>query len=170
MRQTRMLSRIAGLVWLCLASFGCGSAADPQSFVPNLETAQKALESVLQAQQAGESAFPVSGTKPAVYLVDSRQQQKPDQRLAGFEILGEIASDSPRCFVVRLSLTNPDAEVRERYVINGIDPLWVYRQEDYELLMHWEHAMPKPEDAATETQGDPQKDLTPSAAPSSEGK
>jgi hypothetical protein len=26
-------------------------------------------------------------------------------------------------------------------VVIGIDPLWVFRHEDYDLLLHWEHPM-----------------------------
>ena len=51
---------------------------------------------------------------------------------------------------MKLKLSNPTAEKRERYVIVGIDPLWIFRQEDYDLLLHWEHQMPpaRPEDSA----------------------
>jgi hypothetical protein len=37
---------------------------------------------------------------------------------------------------VRLHLDNPAAEERAKFVVFGIDPLWVYRQEDYEMLIH----------------------------------
>ena len=34
-------------------------------------------------------------------------------------------------------------------MIVGIDPLWIFRHEDYDLLLHWEHQMP------TESKQDP---------------
>jgi hypothetical protein len=32
--------------------------------------------------------------------------------------------------------------LKVRYIVLGIDPLFVFRQEDFDLLMHWDHHMP----------------------------
>ena len=48
-------------------------------------------------------------------------------------------------FTVQLALDAPPAEVRVRYYVIGIDPVWVVRQEDYDMLTHWEHRHTKDE-------------------------
>jgi hypothetical protein len=55
-----------------------------------------------------------------------------------YTILGEAPGDAPRCFAVRLHLEEPQEEQRVRFVLIGLDPLWVFRHEDYEMLAHWE--------------------------------
>ena len=53
----------------------------------------------------------------------------------------EPESDGPRVFTVKLTLVNPGEEVKARYVVMGLDPLWVIRNEDFEMLAHWDHPM-----------------------------
>jgi hypothetical protein len=54
-----------------------------------------------------------------------------------------VGSDSGRCFAVRITLDNPAEEQRVRFIVIGVDPLWVFREEDYTMLSHWDHAMPE---------------------------
>jgi hypothetical protein len=58
--------------------------------------------------------------------------------LIDYEMLGEVSGEGPRTFVVRLKLDNPVAKREVRYYLVGIDPLWVFRQEDYDALVHWD--------------------------------
>jgi hypothetical protein len=44
-------------------------------------------------------------------------------------------------FTVKLTLEDPATELKARYVVVGIDPVWVFRQEDYDMLSHWDHPM-----------------------------
>ncbi|MBI5760289.1 MAG: hypothetical protein HZA46_17375 [Planctomycetales bacterium] len=104
------------------------------------------MEATLSAWQSGEPAGTVPNTKPEVFVTDSHR--RPDQKLEAFEILGPVPGNAPRCFAVKLKLVYPDAEERVRFVVVGIEPLWVFRQEDYDMLAHWEHPMP-PADTAT---------------------
>lgn len=120
---------------------GCNSASDPARFVPATEAAHEALRQALEDWKAGHPAGPVPGTKaPAVHVVDAGR--KPGQVLAGFRILGDTPGPTGKTFAVQLTLRNPDLEERARYVVVGVDPLWVFRQEDYDLLSHWDHHMP----------------------------
>ena len=77
--------------------------------------------------------------RPVIFVSDCAR--KLGQKLDRFEILGEAPGDSPRCFAVRLVLANPREELTTRYIILGIDPIQVYRHEDFEMLLHWDHAM-----------------------------
>jgi hypothetical protein len=138
------------LVWsvpalLVIVAGGCtGRARDGKRFVPSVENARQALEAALRDWQAGSQPGKVASTSPSVQVVDSHRQ--PGQRLASFEILGEVGGEGPRCFLVRLSLQQPAQEARARYVVVGVDPLWVFREEDFEMLTHWDHPMSEPDE------------------------
>ncbi len=111
-----------------------------EDFIPSEDVAHRALESYLAAWQRGDPVSPVADTSPAVQGGDS--VQAAGRKLDGYRILGPVAADAPRCFAVRLTLAGSREEQRERYVVIGIDPMWVMRYADYEMLLHWDHPMP----------------------------
>jgi hypothetical protein len=113
-----------------------------EDFIPKEEVALKALEAYLAAWQRGEPVQPVLNTSPGVVGADGLQAA--GKKLESYTILGPVAADAPRCFAVRLKIAGTAEELRERYVVIGLDPLWVLRYDDYEMLMHWEHPMPPP--------------------------
>jgi hypothetical protein len=126
------------LIGSAILACGCGKKAP--NYTPSAADAEAALRRALDAWKAGEPAGPVPETKPLVHVTDAGR--KPGQRLEDYRILGETYGTGGRTYAVVLHLTNPDEQVKTRYVLVGIDPLWVFRQEDYELLMHWDHHMP----------------------------
>jgi hypothetical protein len=135
------------LVWLALLAStlvlasGCRRSRD-QRFIPSEEAAQGTLEVALTAWQHGKvPPSLVQESSPAIHLVDTHHQ--PSQKLTAFTILGPTTGDAHRCFAVRLTLDHPREEVKARYVVLGLDPLWVLRYEDYEMVSHWDHAMPE---------------------------
>jgi hypothetical protein len=109
-----------------------------ERYVPSVARAEEAMEAVLSAWQRGEPIGPLQlGSAPiTIQVADSTR--RPGQRLVGYELLGEVAGEGPRTFAVRLKLDNPSREREARYYLVGIDPLWVFRQEDYEALTHWD--------------------------------
>jgi hypothetical protein len=118
---------------------GCRRHRD-QTFVPTEETAQRTLETALLAWQNGKlPPTRVQESSPAVQLLDTHYQ--PGQKLASFKVLGPTTGDAERCYAVRLTMDNPREEIRARYVVLGLDPLWVMRYEDFEMVMHWDHAI-----------------------------
>jgi hypothetical protein len=142
---------------------GCGrhsSGAD--RFVPSPPVAQAAVESAMKVWQRGEPAGEIRDGTPRIQVVDTHRT--PNQKLESFDVLGEVGSDSGRCFLIRLVFENPSAEVRARYVVFGIDPLWVFREEDYTMISHWDHSMPAAPKTATPDAGstDQAKDQKPS--------
>ncbi|MBC8117084.1 MAG: hypothetical protein H7062_22035 [Candidatus Saccharimonas sp.] len=144
--------RAAGCDVVCLAMFaalltGCGDSS--ARYVPSVTQAEAAVKASLDDWKKGLPAGPVADTKPVVHVVDSQRRELPI--LSNYQILGEVPGNAPRCLAVRLRWANPEKEERARYVVVGIDPLWVFRQEDYDLLSHWEHPMeePPPKDAAS---------------------
>src|SRR5262245_12832736 len=133
------MKRLA-IIPLLLALSGCGSKnAVSSRFVPSPQTARKAIESALEAWQKGQPTGGIANTTPKVQVVD--ENRPAGQRLARFEILGEVPGSGPRTFSVKLETENPAAVENTRYVVVGIDPLWVFRQFDYDKMAHWEMDM-----------------------------
>lgn len=122
-----------------LAVAGCGHNPTAVEFVPSEDVARSALDASLQAWVRGDTGSPVSGTHPPVEVADGLRTK--GRTLAKYEILGPVPADAPRCFAVRLTLTNPDQQLTERYVVLGIDPVWVWRHDDYVMITHWDHTM-----------------------------
>ena len=128
-RLVPLLLLAGGLV----LSAGCQGRKKEGDFTPAPEKARQALEAGLSHLQNGNSPGTVPGTSPRVEIVDTKWKAG---QLKAFEILGEDTpsadSSVPRFFKVRLTLAKGPQEVR--YVVVGIDPLWVYREEDYNSL------------------------------------
>jgi hypothetical protein len=145
-RRTTRAARWALAMTCCL---GCGpDPPERQRLAPPAPAAARAaLAAALDAWKAGRPPGPVASRSPAAVAVDSSRQADPPPRLKSFTILGEVGGDDRRLFAVRLALDSPPEERDARYLVIGQDPLWVFRQEDYELISHWEHAM-SPEEAA----------------------
>jgi hypothetical protein len=128
---------------LCRLSVGCGLQSSGQErFIPAPAAATATIARALDAWKRGEPPGEVTGTKPVVFVVDTYRRE--GQTLESFDILGEVAGLTQRTYLIRLRFSNPASEEKVRYSVIGIDPLWVYRHEDLELLTHWEHKMPEP--------------------------
>lgn len=121
---------------LCLAA-GCADRA--ARYTPEAALARESLTAALGAWRDGKPAGSIPG-RPAIQLVDT--SRTPDRRLRAFSILSEQPTGAQgRAFVVRLSFENPPSDVRVRYVVVGIDPIWVFHKDDYDRLAHWEHPL-----------------------------
>ena len=117
---------------------GCGRGDGTARYIPAEQTARDALTAGLDAWKSGSPAGEVADTKPLVFVTDSYRGQ--NERLVDYEILGQVPGNVPRCFAVDLQF-DPPREEKTRYVVVGIDPLWVFRMEDYQLLAQWDHHM-----------------------------
>lgn len=125
---------------MLLLSVVLGCQSNTPNYTPSPHVAEAAVKQALDSWQAGAPPGEIPGTAPPIHVVDVGR--KPGQTLSGFRILGETRGDSGRTFVVSLDLQNPKETLKTKYIVVGIDPLWVFRHEDYELLTHWDHHMP----------------------------
>jgi hypothetical protein len=133
------MRRVAA-IGLWVVAVGCSDSSDPKRYFPPEDKARQALESALGAWQNGRPPGTVPGTaNPTVQFVDSHNPQ--GRRLKSFAVLGVAPGEGPRVFTVRLTLDNPTAELKVRYVVFGLDPLWVMEHDDYDMLNHWDHPM-----------------------------
>lgn len=135
--KIRLLMMIL-VVSIALVTGGC-SRKTPD-YTPSLETAVDSVRRCLDRWKAGEPAGEVPGTRPLIHVTDGGR--KLGQTLQSYQILGETRGVSGRTIAVTLHLDNPPEELKARYIVLGIDPLLVFRQEDFDLLMHWDHHMP----------------------------
>jgi len=141
------LDRLGPIIWLMTAILiaGCEAtpAGAPQLPVPDVGPARLALVATLDAWKSGRRIAGSIGSKPQIGIVDSLRAERP---LIGYEVLGVLSVvDKARPFAVRLDLDEPRESVTVRYLVMGQDPLWVFRQEDFDMMLHWEHKMPPPE-------------------------
>jgi hypothetical protein len=128
---------------LALFLAGCQSR-EPEGFArftPDPEAARKAVATALYAWRAGASTSPIEGVSPKLMLIDARQ--KAGRKLGTFEVLGEVPSDNGRGIAAKLTFEGegPDEPPIARYSIVGIDPLYIFRQEDLDMFCHWMHDM-----------------------------
>lgn len=149
-RRMSGLLIVFGLICLCaigyLSTIGYRPVDRTKEFIPPPAKAERAIRAVMEAWKKGNPVGIVEGTNsPIVHVIDSHRNA--GQVLVDFEILGEVPGNAPRCFAVKAMLSNPEKTLRLRYVVVGIDPLWVFRHEDYDLLSHWEHRMEPAESA-----------------------
>lgn len=161
-RKNSWPRRLGGWL-LCGLLLGCHSGdADPARFVPAPDLARQAVVAVLDSWRSGEPVRKVGVPPRSVLVADTHR--RPEQSLESFRILGEAPLADGRRFVVRLQLSNPRQKERAQFLVIGVDPLWVFRQEDYDMIAHWDHPMTEPAPASAE--GD---SAEPSAADPSAG-
>jgi hypothetical protein len=118
---------------------GCEPTPEPISIVPGSVRGRLAIEATMTTWKAGHPVGIVEPTSPRVQVVDTHRT--PGQDLLDYEILSDSADPRVRTFSLRLTLSKSEERPVVRFLVVGIDPILVFRQEDYELLMHWEHKM-----------------------------
>lgn len=143
----RLLAALA-LVLLFQAT-GCRSRS-AEDFIPDSELSKAAVASALDTwRDGGAEAKPVDVSDGQVRVEWVDNTRETGRALADYTILGETPATNARTFVVVLRFADSPEVVKCRYLVVGIDPLWVFRQEDYDMLAHWDHVMPTEETAAS---------------------
>ena len=117
-----------------------GNAPPPSlSPLPDPLAARVAVEKSLANWRDSMATEMTPSKSEALVFVD--QQRRPGQRLRAFAVLGDFDLETCRCFKVRLDLDEPEESILATYYVFGHDPMWVYRAEDFDMIMHWEHQM-----------------------------
>lgn len=118
-------------VWMMLAFAltGCGGGKSDQRYVPQSMSARSAVETALKSWQAGGAYDTIKTGTPQVQPYDSRWQA--GQKLKSFEIVREVPNEGPKKFEVRVELEGAEP-VNDVYLVVGIDPLNVFREQDYQ--------------------------------------
>jgi hypothetical protein len=120
---------LLGLAATFCALTGCGSGRDDLDVLPSEDKARAALEKALTAWQSGEKPGKLQGDSHAIEVVDKVWQD--GGKLTSFEIVAPVDKPGPRWFSVRLTLKGARGPQQVSYAVLGLDPVWVYREEDY---------------------------------------
>ena len=119
--------------WMLAAALaaGCGSypSADIGSYTPEQEVGRASLEAALDTWKAGQPPEKITSRSPAVQPVDSKWSA--GYKLKSYEIVGPVEGDPPLRFKVKQVLGSQSAEQEVEYYIICRDPLFVFRDIDY---------------------------------------
>lgn len=142
----RVAGLLAGILGVGLCS-ACGARPTPDRsrHVPAAAAARRAVEGALGAWLDSRWIERTTATIRPIMFVE--QQQPAGQRLLGFDVLGETPgyeAEGYRRFLVRLRLAEPDDSVVAAYYVFGREPTWVYRAEDFDMVMHMDKSMMPP--------------------------
>lgn len=107
---------------------GCGPAE--RKYTPTVDSAREALDTALEKWKSGSAHARVEDFRVPIDVFDSRWQK--GKKLESYEILEEEKSNGPsRIFAVRMKLDEDKEEQEVKYYIVGIDPLLIFREQDY---------------------------------------
>jgi hypothetical protein len=122
---------LLGLGLVLSVMSGCGSSSRGETdILPSQETARAALTEALAAWKNGQKMGRIEGSSHDIEVVDSTWQE--GAQLASFEILQALDKPGPRWFSVKLTLRDSPEPQQVQYAVYGLDPLWVFRAEDYD--------------------------------------
>ncbi len=118
---------------LLALAVGCSKGGNVSDFTPAADNARASLDKALKHLQDGGATGAVPGTSPAIEITDTKW--KPGQKLKSYEILGEEPSSNTAARLFKVRLTPPTgAPIETTYAVLGIDPLLIYRDEDFNKL------------------------------------
>jgi hypothetical protein len=115
---------------------GCGDSH--AKYKPTANEARTSLETALTAWRDGKPYGPIEGTPP-VHMVDSTWQG--GQQIESFQI-GDEEDDGEgtKQFVVKLKTKGKSATDQDvRFIVNGRDPVWIFREDDYKRTLNMEN-------------------------------
>jgi hypothetical protein len=115
-----------------------GLACGGPAMNPKAPVARTALETALDAWRAGKKPGDLAQADPPIQAVDNEWTN--GRKLASFEILGEEPSESDKRFKVKLTYAAPapTAGAEVVYVVLGVSPVAVFREEDYARTLNME--------------------------------
>ena len=126
------ICRLAASLFLALTPIVVAACTSRKAgdFIPKEAQSRQALTTALTAWKNGEKWEKISAGESTIEALDNKW--RAGQQLADFQILeADPAGEGPQWFTVKLVMKKPAGELKVRYVVVGIDPLWVYREEDY---------------------------------------
>lgn len=151
LRSLVSLVVLVGLLAPPLAGCQQESKSGYERYIPPAESAKTQVARVMDDWVEGLSPAKTGWTNPEVHVVD--QTRRADQKLVRYEILGEVPAENARAFDVRVTYEGKDETEVVRYIAIGVDPMWIFRREDYDAI--WQHDMEPPPDRVGEAAKSP---------------
>lgn len=122
---------ILGLALLMVGNTGCRGRTE-EDYNPSEANARAAVEKALTAWKDGRSAKKIAWESGTITADD--WEWNKGELLAGFNVVRAEAMEGVKCFVVRLTLVSNPEPKEVRYMVRGIDPVWVFREENFKDL------------------------------------
>jgi hypothetical protein len=114
---------------------GCGGGSAP---LPSTPLARQALQTSLDAWKAGKPASSLTNEKPGIEAVDF--EWKSGKVLSEYTLGEEIPGQGTQTVSVSLTLQGEPAAKTVQYMILGLDPVRIFRDEDYNRAMNMDNA------------------------------
>ena len=130
MTRPRLILDLCCLLLIFLLHSGC--APDPgQRFVPTATDARQAVETALSTWKSGtkHGTISSSSSKVKIDVYDARWHDEK-KKLESYRLIKEITGKPLPQFEVQMKLQGKPEETTI-YLVNGIDPLQVYRESDF---------------------------------------
>lgn len=129
-----MIPRFTALFAFVVLASGCGRGGGKvEDFTPTADKGRKALEAALGHWKEGGKPGAVPNTAPKVEATDAKWSA--GLKITAFEILGEEPGDGSAAKIFKVKLTpSTGSPVETTYAVLGIEPILVYRDEDYRRL------------------------------------
>lgn len=122
------------------AALGSGCGSSTRAFAPSETAAREALETSLSAWQKGRKPDQVATDAAPIHPVDGHWQA--GEVLESYKIVAEEPQpgeeDATKRFSVALKMKAAKDETSTHYIVLGRNPIWVYRDQDYERLVNME--------------------------------
>jgi hypothetical protein len=118
-------------LFVVLIVTGCSSPSK-EDYIPSENAGKQAIETALTAWQSGKPMEPIENPDAVAVQPQDTEWQK-GRKLVAFSIGEELpTTDGPKQFAVRLTFQGSATPVDTVYFVVGRDPLWVFRDRDYQ--------------------------------------
>jgi len=118
---------------------GCGEGSAP---LPSKASAREALQTALDAWKAGKPPSSLAGAKPGIEVVDF--EWKAGKALSDFSLGEETMGQGTQTIAATLTLPGEKAPKPVTYMILGLDPLRIFRDEDFHRALNMDNAPVEP--------------------------
>lgn len=121
------------------ALVGCGQGSAP---IPSAVEGREALRASLDAWKAGKPASSLAGGKPSIEAVDF--EWKAGKVLSDYALGAEASGQGTQTFAATLTLKGQPTPKAVQYMVLGLDPIRIYRDEDFNRALNMDNAPAPP--------------------------
>jgi hypothetical protein len=118
-----------------VALAGCGGGSAP---LPSTVAVRQALQASLDAWKAGKPASSLSESKPSIEFVDF--EWKAGKVLSEYTLGEETPGQGTQTVAATLTLKGDPAARKVQYMVLGLEPIRIYRDEDFNRAMNMDNA------------------------------
>jgi hypothetical protein len=137
MRPRALLLFLPLSLGVMVAISGClgGGGSAP---LPSTATAREALQKSLDTWKAGKPSSSLVGEKPSIDAVDF--EWKAGKVLTDFAIGEESPGQGTQTLSATLTIKGVEAPRKVQYMVLGLDPVRIYRDEDFHRALNMDDA------------------------------